>query len=128
MLARFCCNCAGAIPRSPSFASQLDHHQRRLLLGKQRRQARQAARGGVAADRGVHHPVVVTFVGEALLQQGDPALAGIQSQSGADTIAHDQQRLRRGLLGQQDQGQAAAQQQCTHRNLHERQHSQRAEP
>ncbi|MNE77317.1 hypothetical protein D3C80_1736210 [compost metagenome] len=83
-------------------AAQLDHHQFRLLLCEQRRQAREATGAGVATDRGIHHPIVVSLLLQALLQQAHPALAGIQPQTGADTIANDQQRLRRGLLCQQE--------------------------
>ena len=65
---------------------------------------------------------------QALLQQGNPALAGIQSQSGADTIADHQQRTGQGGLPPQQARQATCQNPRTHRNPHDQQHSQRPEP
>ncbi|MNF81212.1 hypothetical protein D3C84_634740 [compost metagenome] len=119
--------CGGLAPQA-IVAAELDDHQFRPVFGEQGGKPGKPASTGVAADGGVHHPLLVALLGKAFFQQRDPALAGFQPKSSADTIADDQQGPRHGLLRQQQQGQASAQQPGTHWNLHERKHSRCAEP
>ncbi len=109
-------------------AAQLEDYQLRFMLCKQRRQARLASGTGVAADGCVDHLIVETFALEPLLKQRHPPNAGIQSETGADTIANDQDCTRRCVLGHAHQGQASTQKPHTHRILHGRKHSHREEP
>lgn len=97
------------LPAQAIVAAQFKHHQLRLVLCKQRRQPRLASGTGVAADRGIDHLGVETLALKALLQQGNPALAGIQAESGTDTIADNQHGPRCCALGHAHQGQASTQ-------------------
>ncbi len=115
-------------PAQAVIATQLEDHQLRLMLCKQRRQPRLASGTGVATDRGVDHFIVETLLFEPLLEQRHPPQTGIQAETGADTIANDQDSTRRCVLGHAHQGQASTQKPYTHRILHGRKHSHREEP
>ena len=104
-------------------AAQLDDHQLRLMLRKQRRQPRGAARAGIATDRSIDYTMLETAVLQAFLQQCDPTLAGIHPQSGADTIPDHQDGAGQCALCPHQQCQCTAHPQRTHRILHERKHS-----
>jgi putative ABC transport system ATP-binding protein len=68
-------------------ATQLDNHHVRLMLCKRRGQPCQASGAGITADGGVDHFIVETLLLEPLLQQGNPTFAGIQAETGTDTIS-----------------------------------------
>lgn len=53
----------------PIVAAQLDDHQARLMLCKQRRQPRLATCTGVTTDRGIDHLIARAFLLQPLLQQ-----------------------------------------------------------
>ncbi|MCY1436138.1 hypothetical protein D9M71_522530 [compost metagenome] len=116
------------LPTQAIIATQLQHHQLRFVLCKQRRQPRLATCTGVTADRGIDHFTVETLGLQPLLQQGNPALAGIQAESGTDTIADNQDGTRCCALGHAHQGQASTHKPHSHRILHGPQHSHCAEP
>ena len=69
---------------------------RRLVLRQQRRQARAAAGGRVAADARVDHACAAIFsLRQPLLEQRDPAAAARQAVLGRQAVADDQDRCRR---------------------------------
>ncbi|MNX62154.1 hypothetical protein D3C86_931070 [compost metagenome] len=115
-------------PAQAVIAAQLEDHQFRFMLCKQRGQARLASGTGVATDGRIDHFVVETFAPEPLLKQRHPPQPGIQPETGADTIANDQDCTRRCVLGHAHQGQASTQKPDTHRTLHGRKHSHREGP
>ncbi|EEF26682.1 conserved hypothetical protein, partial [Ricinus communis] len=67
--------------------AQLDDHDVGLVLGQQRRQARAAAAGGLAADAGIDHDGVDVVLLQFLLGQRDPARAARQAIFGRQTIS-----------------------------------------
>ncbi|MCY1177451.1 hypothetical protein D9M73_177610 [compost metagenome] len=97
------------LPAQAIIATQFQHHQLRLMLCEQRWQPRLTACAGVATDRSIDHFGVKSLGFQALLQQGNPALAGIQAESGTDTIADNQHGTRSCALGHAHQGQASTQ-------------------
>ncbi len=70
-------------PAQAVVGPQLDQHPARLMLFQQRRQTRQALRGGVAADAGVDQLRLARFFLPLIGQQRRPGLRHRQAIAGA---------------------------------------------
>jgi putative ABC transport system ATP-binding protein len=109
----------GRLPAQAIVTAQLEHHHSGLCSAS-------------SAGSRAWPPALVSPLIEALTTLSSkpsrlsrcssrtPTLAGIQAETGADTIANDQDCTRRCVLGHAHQGQASTQKPHTHRILHGR--------
>ena len=73
-----------------------DDDDRGLVHFQCTRQSLQPAAGCFAAHAGVHNAVSVPLVAQSLLQQGDPALSGLEAIAGTQAVAkHEDGTFRR---------------------------------
>ena len=75
--------------------AELEQHDARMLHVQGARQTREPARGGLAADAGVHHAESVPFVLDLLCQQAHPSLLDAEPKAGAEAVAKHQNDARR---------------------------------
>jgi len=84
------------------------------MFGKKFWEARDAAHRGLAGDTGINDPVSEGLIGQAPLEQMDPALIGADPVGGAQTVAQDQYHRRIGPRRGDDRGQAQNPKQSAH--------------
>ena len=81
---------AGRVAAQAVVAAEFDDDYTGPMYLERARQAAQSIARRIAADAGIHHRVPVTFCDQAVLQQGNPGLPGIEAVPGAQTVADDQ--------------------------------------
>ncbi len=94
----------------PVIGAQLHDDDRGLVQFECARQSLQPSAGCFAAHAGVHNAVSVPLVAQSLLQQGDPALSGLEAIAGTQAVAkHEDGTVRRARrVGQQLDDEPAA--------------------